>query len=324
MGTHALLEDRVKFKNLGLVVIDEQHRFGVAQRSRMWAKSKVPPHILVMSATPIPRTLAMSFYGDLEVSVIDELPPGRKPIQTIHKYDANRLGIFGFMRKEIAKGRQIYVVYPLIEESEHFQYKDLMDGFESISREFPTPQFQVSVVHGKLKPADKEMEMQRFVRGETHIMVATTVIEVGVNVPNASVMIIESAEKFGLAQLHQLRGRVGRGAEQSYCVLITDYKLTSDGRTRIETMVRTNDGFEVAEADLNLRGPGNIMGTQQSGVLDFNIANLATDGKVLKVAREAAQMLLTHDPNLTLPENALLRKSFITYAKKHPNWGSIS
>ena len=324
VGTHALLEDRVKFKKLGLVVIDEQHRFGVAQRSRMWAKSKVPPHILVMSATPIPRTLAMSFYGDLEVSVIDELPPGRKPIQTIHKYDAHRLGIFGFMRKEIAKGRQIYVVYPLIEESEHFQYKDLMDGFESISREFPTPEFQVSVVHGKLKPADKEMEMQRFVRGETHIMVATTVIEVGVNVPNASVMIIESAEKFGLAQLHQLRGRVGRGGEQSYCVLITDYKLTSDGRTRIETMVRTNDGFEVAEADLNLRGPGNIMGTQQSGVLDFNIANLATDGKVLKVAREAAQMLLTQDPNLTLPENALLRKSFISYAKKHPNWGSIS
>ena len=324
IGTHALLEDRVKFKNLGLVVIDEQHRFGVAQRSRMWAKSKVPPHILIMSATPIPRTLAMSFYGDLEVSIIDELPPGRKPIQTIHKYDAHRLGVFGFMRKQIALGRQVYIVYPLIEESSHFQYKDLMDGFESISREFPTPQYQVSVVHGRLKPADKEMEMQRFVKGQTQIMVATTVIEVGVNVPNASVMIIESAEKFGLAQLHQLRGRVGRGGEQSYCVLITDYKLSADARTRIETMVRTNDGFEVAEADLNLRGPGNIMGTQQSGILDFSIANLATDGKILKVAREAAQTLLQEDPNIALPQHALLRKSFISYAKKHPNWGSIS
>jgi ATP-dependent DNA helicase RecG len=324
IGTHALLEDRVKFKNLGLVVIDEQHRFGVAQRSRMWAKSKVPPHILIMSATPIPRTLAMSFYGDLEVSVIDELPPGRKPIQTIHKYDAHRLGVFGFMRKEIEKGRQVYVVYPLIEESEHFQYKDLMDGFESISREFPTPKYQVSVVHGRLKPADKEMEMQRFVKGETQIMVATTVIEVGVNVPNASVMIIESAEKFGLAQLHQLRGRVGRGGEQSYCVLITDYKLSSDGRTRIETMVRTNDGFEVAEADLNLRGPGNIMGTQQSGVLNFAIADLTKDGKILKVAREAANLNLEQDPNLNLSENSPLRKHFISYAKKHPNWGSIS
>lgn len=324
IGTHALLEDRVKFKNLGLVVIDEQHRFGVAQRSRMWAKSKVPPHILIMSATPIPRTLAMSFYGDLEVSVIDELPPGRKPIQTIHKYDAHRLGVFGFMRKEIEKGRQVYVVYPLIEESEHFQYKDLMDGFESISREFPTPKYQVSVVHGRLKPADKEMEMQRFVRGETQIMVATTVIEVGVNVPNASVMIIESAEKFGLAQLHQLRGRVGRGAEQSYCVLITDYKLSADGRTRIETMVRTTDGFEVAEADLNLRGPGNIMGTQQSGILNFAIADLAKDGKILKIAREAANLILDQDPNLSLPENLRLRQHFVSYAKKHPNWGSIS
>ncbi|MGB1003589.1 MAG: ATP-dependent DNA helicase RecG [Salibacteraceae bacterium] len=324
IGTHALLEDRVKFNNLGLVVIDEQHRFGVAQRSRMWAKSKVPPHILIMSATPIPRTLAMSFYGDLEVSVIDELPPGRKPIQTIHKYDAHRLGVFGFMKKEIEKGRQIYVVYPLIEESEHFQYKDLMDGFESISREFPTPKYQLSVVHGRLKPADKEMEMQRFVRGETQIMVATTVIEVGVNVPNASVMIIESAEKFGLAQLHQLRGRVGRGAEQSYCVLITDYKLSADGRTRIETMVRTTDGFEVAEADLNLRGPGNIMGTQQSGILNFAIADLAKDGKILKVAREAANLILDRDPDLSLPEHLRLRQHFISYAKKHPNWGSIS
>ena len=324
IGTHALLEDRVKFNKLGLVVIDEQHRFGVAQRSRMWEKSTVPPHILIMSATPIPRTLAMSFYGDLEVSVIDELPPGRKPIQTIHKYDANRLAIFGFMRKEIEKGRQIYIVYPLIEESEHFQYKDLMDGFESISREFPAPQFQVSVVHGRLKPADKEMEMQRFVKGQTQIMVATTVIEVGVNVPNASVMIIESAEKFGLAQLHQLRGRVGRGGEQSYCVLITDYKLSSDARTRIETMVRTNDGFEVAEADLNLRGPGNIMGTQQSGILNFSIANLATDGNILKVAREAANLILEKDKNLNLPEHLKLRQHFISYTKKHPNWGSIS
>ncbi len=324
IGTHALLEDRVKFHNLGLVVIDEQHRFGVAQRSRMWAKSKVPPHILIMSATPIPRTLAMSFYGDLDVSVIDELPPGRKPIQTIHKYDANRLGVMGFMRKEIEKGRQIYIVYPLIEESEHFEYKDLMDGFESISREFPPPQFQVSVVHGRLKPADKEMEMQRFVKGQTHIMVATTVIEVGVNVPNASVMIIESAEKFGLAQLHQLRGRVGRGSDQSFCVLITDYKLSADARTRIETMVRTNDGFQVAEADLQLRGPGNIMGTQQSGILDFAIADLATDGNILKVAREAAQLLLEQDANLRLEIHSNLRKHFISYVKKHPNWGSIS
>jgi ATP-dependent DNA helicase RecG len=324
IGTHALLEDRVKFKNLGLVVIDEQHRFGVAQRSRMWAKSTVPPHILIMSATPIPRTLAMSFYGDLDVSVIDELPPGRKPIQTIHKYDANRLGIFGFMRKEIEKGRQIYVVYPLIEESEHFQYKDLMDGFESISREFPIPKYQVSIVHGRLKPEDKELEMQRFVTGQTNIMVATTVIEVGVNVPNASVMIIESAEKFGLAQLHQLRGRVGRGSDQSYCVLITDYKLSADARTRIETMVRTNDGFEVAEADLNLRGPGNLMGTQQSGVLDFAIANLATDGNIVKVAREAAFLVLEMDPNLSLDAHKNLRQHFISYVKKHPNWGVIS
>jgi len=324
IGTHALLEDRVKFKNLGLVVIDEQHRFGVAQRSRMWAKSKVPPHILIMSATPIPRTLAMSFYGDLDVSVIDELPPGRKPIQTIHKYDANRLGVFGFMRKEIEKGRQIYVVYPLIEESEHFEYKDLMDGFESISREFPIPQFQVSVVHGRMKPADKELEMQRFVSGQTHIMVATTVIEVGVNVPNASVMIIESAEKFGLAQLHQLRGRVGRGANQSYCILITDYKLSAEARTRIETMVRTNDGFQVAEADLNLRGPGNIMGTQQSGILDFAIADLTKDGKILKVARDAAFEVLDQDPNLSLDIHSHLRQHFISYAKKHPNWGAIS
>ena len=247
-----------------------------------------------------------------------------KPIQTIHKYDANRLGVFGFMRKEIEKGRQIYVVYPLIEESEHFQYKDLMDGFESISREFPTPQFQVSVVHGRLKPADKELEMQRFVSGQTNIMVATTVIEVGVNVPNASVMIIESAEKFGLAQLHQLRGRVGRGSDQSYCVLITDYKLSADGRKRIETMVRTNDGFQVAEADLQLRGPGNLMGTQQSGILDFAIADLAKDGKILKVARDAALEILESDPNLSLPLNLGLRKHFISYVKKHPNWGVIS
>lgn len=324
IGTHALLEDRVQFDNLGLVVIDEQHRFGVAQRSKMWAKAKVPPHILVMSATPIPRTLAMTLYGDLEVSVIDELPPGRKPIKTIHKYDAHRLGIFGFMREEIAKGRQVYVVYPLIEESEKMQYKDLMDGYESICREFPLPEFKVSVLHGKMKPQDKEIEMQRFASGQSQIMVATTVIEVGVNVPNASVMIIESAEKFGLAQLHQLRGRVGRGAEQSYCVLITDFKLSSDARTRMETMVRTNDGFEVAEADLNLRGPGNLMGTQQSGLLDLQIANLSKDSDILKLSREAANQLLTNDPNLQAPEHAFTRSHFITYAKKHPNWGAIS
>ena len=265
IGTHALLEDKVQFKNLGLAVIDEQHRFGVEQRSKLWTKSQIPPHVLVMTATPIPRTLAMSLYGDLDISVIDELPPGRKPIQTLHRYDSNRLVVWKFLKDEIAKGRQIYIVYPLIQESEKMDYKDLMDGYESISRDFPLPNYSISILHGKMKPADKDEEMKRFPEGKTNIMVATTVIEVGVNIPNASVMIVESAERFGLSQLHQLRGRVGRGAEQSYCILMTDYKLSEDSKTRMETMVRTNDGFEIAEVDLKLRGPGDIMGKQQSG-----------------------------------------------------------
>ena len=271
IGTHALIEDKVQFKNLGLAIIDEQHRFGVAQRSKLWKKNTMPPHILVMTATPIPRTLAMSLYGDLDISMIDELPAGRKPIKTVHRYDNNRLKVFAFIRDEIKKGRQVYVVYPLIQESEKMDYKDLMDGYASIERDFPKPQYQISIVHGKMKAQDKDYEMQRFVNGETQIMVATTVIEVGVNVPNASVMIIESAERFGLSQLHQLRGRVGRGAEQSYCILMTGRKLSNDSKTRLETMVRTNDGFEIAEVDLKLRGPGDIMGTQQSGVLNLKI-----------------------------------------------------
>ena len=267
IGTHALLEDKVKFKNLGLAVIDEQHRFGVKQRSKLWKKNTFPPHVLVMTATPIPRTLAMSVYGDLDISIIDELPPGRKTIKTVHRFDSNRLRVFKFIKDEISKGRQVYIVYPLIQESEVLDYKDLMDGYESISREFQKPNYQISIVHGKMKSQDKEFEMNRFIKGETQIMVATTVIEVGVNVPNASVMIIESAERFGLAQLHQLRGRVGRGADQSYCILMTSHKLSENARTRLETMVKTSDGFEIAEVDLKLRGPGDIMGTQQSGVL---------------------------------------------------------
>ncbi|MDG2073204.1 MAG: ATP-dependent DNA helicase RecG, partial [Polaribacter sp.] len=260
IGTHALLEDKVIFSNLGIAIIDEQHRFGVAQRSKMWKKNELPPHVLVMTATPIPRTLAMSVYGDLDISVIDELPPGRKEVKTVHRFDSNRLAVFKFLKDEIAKGRQVYVVYPLIQESAAMDYKDLMDGYESISRDFPMPKYQISIVHGKMKPADKEYEMQRFVKGETQIMVATTVIEVGVNVPNASVMVIESSERFGLSQLHQLRGRVGRGADQSYCILLSDVKLSADAKTRLKTMVETSDGFKIAEVDLKLRGPGNIMG----------------------------------------------------------------
>lgn len=324
IGTHALLEDKVKFKNLGFVVIDEQHRFGVAQRSKMWRKNVHPPHVLVMSATPIPRTLAMTLYGDLDVSVIDELPPGRKPIETLHKYDKDRLSVQGFMKREIEKGRQIYVVYPLIEESEKMDYKDLMDGYASITRDFPPPQYRTSIVHGKMKPEDKDYEMQQFASGKTHIMVATTVIEVGVNVPNASVMIIESAERFGLSQLHQLRGRVGRGAEQSYCILITGFKLSADGRTRMETMVRTNDGFEIAEVDLNLRGPGDLMGTQQSGLLDLKIADLARDNKILQHARSAAQALIQADPQLSHPLNQTLKATFLRFQKQRPDWGKIS
>ena len=324
IGTHALLEDKVQFKNLGLAVIDEQHRFGVEQRSKLWTKSQIPPHVLVMTATPIPRTLAMSLYGDLDISVIDELPPGRKPIQTVHRFDSKRLVVWKFIRDEIAKGRQIYIVYPLIQESEKMDYKDLMDGYESISRDFPLPQYSISILHGKMKPADKDEEMKRFAAGKTNIMVATTVIEVGVNVPNASVMIIESAERFGLSQLHQLRGRVGRGAEQSYCILMTDYKLSEDSKTRMETMVRTNDGFEIAEVDLKLRGPGDIMGKQQSGVLNLQIADLVKDRDILQVSRHIAVKLLKEDPSMNLPEHTKLKEVFLEISKKKSIWNYIS
>jgi ATP-dependent DNA helicase RecG len=308
IGTHALLEDKVQFQNLGFVVIDEQHRFGVEQRAKLWRKNIVPPHVLVMTATPIPRTLAMTLYGDLDVSVIDELPAGRKPIETLHLYENQRLRMFGFMKQEIAKGRQIYVVYPLIEESEKLDLKNLADGVEVMSREFPLPDYRISIVHGKLSPADKDFEMQRFIKGETQIMVATTVIEVGVNVPNASVMIIENAERFGLSQLHQLRGRVGRGAEQSYCILMSSHKLSREGKIRLETMVRTSNGFEISEIDLQLRGPGDIEGTQQSGVLDLKVANLATDQELLVQVRHVVEELFKSDPQLALPENQILHQ----------------
>jgi len=324
IGTHALLEDKVKFQNLGIAIIDEQHRFGVAQRSKMWMKNELPPHVLVMTATPIPRTLAMSVYGDLDISVIDELPPGRKEVKTVHRYDSNRLSVFNFMKQEIAKGRQVYVVYPLIQESEAMDYKDLMDGYESVSREFPSPNYQISIVHGKMKAADKEYEMQRFVKGETQIMVATTVIEVGVNVPNASVMVIESAERFGLSQLHQLRGRVGRGADQSYCVLLSSFKLSSEAKTRLQTMVETSDGFKIAEVDLKLRGPGNIMGTQQSGILNLKIADVIRDTSILKQARGTAIRLLQEDPNLTNPENNAILKTYSELSKASGIWSNIS
>ncbi len=335
IGTHALLEDKVQYKNLGLAIVDEQHRFGVAQRSKLWKKGSpptnskdegraLPPHILVMTATPIPRTLAMSLYGDLDISVIDELPPGRKTIKTVHRYDSNRLKVFQFIRDEVKKGRQIYIVYPLIQESEALDYKDLMDGYESIARDFPLPDYQISIVHGKMKPADKDYEMERFVKGETQIMVATTVIEVGVNVPNASVMIIESAERFGLSQLHQLRGRVGRGADQSYCVLMTSYKLSSEAKTRLETMVRTNDGFEIAEVDLKLRGPGDLMGTQQSGVLNLKIADIVKDNDILKTARWHALKVLGEDPALEKQEHLVIRHTYAQLAKHKNIWNYIS
>ncbi len=323
IGTHALIEEIVQFKNLGIAIIDEQHRFGVEQRSKLWKKNEKPPHVLVMTATPIPRTLAMTLYGDLDVSVIDELPAGRKPIATQHKFDANRLAIYGFMRNEIAKGRQVYIVYPLIAESEKLDFMNLQAGFEEIIKHFPDPQYHVCMVHGKMKPVDKEREMQRFVKGEAHIMVATTVIEVGVNVPNASVMIIESAERFGLSQLHQLRGRVGRGAEKSYCILLTGHKLSSDGRLRMKTMCDTNNGFEIAEVDLRLRGPGEMEGTQQSGILDLKIADIAKDQAILMQAREAAQGLIDLDPGMKKPENSSLLEYFIAYSK-HNKWGRIS
>lgn len=324
IGTHALIEDKVRFKNLGIAIIDEQHRFGVAQRSKLWKKNELPPHILVMTATPIPRTLAMSVYGDLDISIIDELPPGRKEVKTAHRYDANRLSVFKFLKEEIAKGRQVYVVYPLINESEAMDYKDLMDGYESISRDFPKPTYQISIVHGKMKAADKEYEMQRFIKGETQIMVATTVIEVGVNIPNASVMVIESAERFGLSQLHQLRGRVGRGAEQSYCILMTSFKLSDEAKIRLDTMVSTSDGFKIAEVDLKLRGPGNLMGTQQSGVLNMRIADIIKDASLLKLARIEAFKLLEKDPALSAVENRFIYNTYQEIAKNSTIWSNIS
>ena len=324
IGTHALLEDVVQFSNLGIVVIDEQHRFGVAQRSKMWGKNSTPPHVLIMTATPIPRTLAMTFYGDLDVSIIDELPPGRKPIQTIHRRENHRPKLLQFIQEQITIGRQIYIVYPLIQESEKLDFKNLQEGYELIMEAFPAPKYQVSMVHGKLKPADKEAEMQRFVKAETQIMVATTVIEVGVNVPNASVMVIESAERFGLSQLHQLRGRVGRGAEKSFCILMTGDKLSKESMTRMDTMVMTNDGFQISEVDLQLRGPGDLMGTQQSGVLNLKLADLARDGQIVSLAREKAREILEKDPDLLLAENIVLNQRMQQVLKSRPNWGRIA
>lgn len=325
IGTHALIEDPVIFSNLGLAIIDEQHRFGVIQRAKLWKKNAtLPPHILVMTATPIPRTLAMTLYGDLDVSIIDELPPGRKEVKTMHFTESRRAQVLNFMHHEISKGRQIYVVYPLIEESETLDLQNLQQGYENLLQYFPPQRFQISVVHGKMKPTDKDFEMQRFAEGRTHIMVATTVIEVGVNVPNASVMIIENSERFGLSQLHQLRGRVGRGAEQSYCILMTSYKVSAEGKERIQTMVRTNNGFEIAEADMQLRGAGNIEGVQQSGYMDFNLANLATDGPILQAARHIAEKILKDDPALEKPVNIVLRKEIIELNKKYKSFSRIS
>jgi ATP-dependent DNA helicase RecG len=324
VGTHALIEDTVQFNNLGLCIIDEQHRFGVAQRAKLWQKNKeVFPHVLVMTATPIPRTLAMTLYGDLDVSMIDELPKGRKPIETLHKYEAHRLRVFGMIREQIKAGRQAYIVYPLIEESEKMDYNNLMDGYESVSRAFPD--LQVSIVHGRMNAVDKEFEMQRFVKGETQIMVATTVIEVGVDVPNATLMVIENSERFGLAQLHQLRGRVGRGKHQSYCILLTSYKLSKEGRARVETMVRTNNGFEIADTDLKLRGAGNMAGTQQSGVINLNIADLTKDGAILQLARSEAKQILREDPHFNLPKNQNLKQQIERIQSKNPiNWTRVS
>ncbi len=325
IGTHALIEDNVIFKNLGYVVIDEQHRFGVSQRAKLWKKNTIPPHILVMTATPIPRTLAMTLYGDLDISVIDELPPGRTKIITTNATDAQRLKVFGFMKKQIALGRQIYLVYPLISESEAMDYKDLEDGVESISRAFPIPDYQISVVHGKMKSADKEFSMQRFAKGETHILIATTVIEVGVDIPNASVMIIESAERFGLSQLHQLRGRVGRGAEQSYCILMTSDKLSENAYKRISVMVQTTDGFEIAEEDLKLRGPGDIEGTQQSGfAVDLKIADLSKDGQIIQYVKNIATDIISDDPLLKKHENAVFIRELKRIKKVKPDMGLIS
>ena len=323
IGTHAVIEDTVSFSSLGLVIIDEQHRFGVAQRAKLWAKNTRVPHVLVMTATPIPRTLAMTLYGDLDVSIIDELPPGRKPIQTIHQFDNRRAAMYEFIRKQIQSGRQAYIVYPLIQESEKMDIKNLEDGYNTICEVFP--EYKISKVHGKMKPSDKDEEMQRFLRNETQIMVATTVIEVGVNVPNASVMVIENAERFGLSQLHQLRGRVGRGADQSYCILVTGYKLTEDTRKRMQIMVDTNDGFEIAEADLKLRGPGDLEGTQQSGVaFDLKIANLARDGQLLQYVRDIAEKILEQDENASNPDNLVIWQQLAELRKKNVNWSAIS
>jgi ATP-dependent DNA helicase RecG len=325
IGTQALIENKVQFANLGLVVIDEQHRFGVEQRARLWTKdTHIVPHVLVMTATPIPRTLAMTYYGDLDTSVIDELPPGRKPIRTLHYTESKRLAVIGFMREQIKFGRQVYIVYPLIEESEKMDYNNLQQGYETICREFPLPQYQVSMVHGRLKTTDKDFEMQRFKNGQTHIMVATTVIEVGVNVPNASVMVIESAERFGLSQLHQLRGRVGRGAEQSYCILMTGDKLGRDARLRMKTMCDTNDGFRIAEVDMQLRGPGDIAGTQQSGVVSFKMADLARDKEVLEKARLLAEELLQKDPLLETDGHFLLKEQLQKMDEEQTNFSRIS
>ena len=323
IGTHALIEDTVVFKNLGLCIIDEQHRFGVAQRASFWDKTAFPPHTLVMTATPIPRTLAMTQYGDLDVSKIDELPPGRKPVKTVHVFQEQRLAIIGFMKKQIAEGHQIYVVYPLIKESEKMDLINLQEGYEAMLRDFPEPDYHISVVHGQMKAEDKDWEMQRFVRGETHIMIATTVIEVGVNVPNASVMIIENANRFGLSQLHQLRGRVGRGAEQSYCVLITDHKITGEGKKRMETMVRTNDGFEIAEADLQLRGPGETQGTRQSGMIEMKIGDFQYDEPIIRHTRRMANLLLDADPMLSKPEHYATKQYFMQQFEHDFDWSRI-
>ena len=324
IGTHAVLEDNVIFNNLGLAIIDEQHRFGVAQRSKLWKKNITPPHILVMTATPIPRTLAMSVYGDLDISIIDELPPGRKIVKTVHRTDRNRLEVFKFIRNEISKGRQIYVVYPLIEESKVMDYKDLMDGYESIQREFPIDKYQISILHGKMKPVDKVIEMDRFKNGQTQIMVSTTVIEVGVNISNASVMIIESSERFGLSQLHQLRGRVGRGSESSYCILMSKDKISNEARTRIKTMTSTNDGFKISEVDMELRGPGNLLGTQQSGLLNFKIADLIRDKDILELARKDAKDLINTDPGLKNNENKGIKEEYYVLNKNSILWKYIS
>lgn len=324
IGTHAVFEYTVQFKQLGLAIIDEQHRFGVAQRAKLWQKNEMPPHVLVMTATPIPRTLAMSVYGDLDLSVIDELPPGRKIVKTLHRTDANRLKVFAFLREQIALGRQVYIVYPLIQESSKLDYKDLMDGYESLSRSFPSQDYQISILHGQMKSEDKAYEMERFVQGKTQIMLATTVIEVGVNVSNASVMIVESAERFGLSQLHQLRGRVGRGADQSYCILMTGSKLSREAQTRIETMTKSNDGFKIAEVDLKLRGPGNIMGTQQSGILQFKIADLIQDQALLKVARDQALRILKEDASLKDADHQCIKRTLSALKFDSNIWNFIS